>query len=272
MVRILIVNTAGAPVEKLIGALAAEGWDASVAQRPGDGLPDADAVVLVADAAGLATAIAGTAAIRKSRVPLVLATDLDRSGWDRTLGSAEALDVDALFSLPIDTAALVERLRGILASRAEAGLPAPSGMPAIVDRAIANEEAAAAFYRLAARAVTDPATREALLELARDEDGHKRLLEAFEGGDGPLPEGAASGGSLAEHLAAPAFSPAMSPADAFLLAARKERIAVEFYEKWAGFFPPGPQRELLLGLASVERKHKARVEAMFSNAAFPEAW
>ena len=64
----------------------------------------------------------------------------------------------------------------------------------------------------------------------------------------------------------------MSPADAFLLAANKEKLAVEMYENWAKLYPEGAERELLLQLAEVERAHKAKVEAMFTNAAFPEAW
>ena len=32
------------------------------------------------------------------------------------------------------------------------------------------------------------------------------------------------------------------------------------------------ERELLMQLAEVERRHKAHVEALFTNAAFPEVW
>jgi hypothetical protein len=37
-------------------------------------------------------------------------------------------------------------------------------------------------------------------------------------------------------------------------------------------YPEGAERQLLLHLSEVERGHKARVEAMFTNAAFPESW
>jgi rubrerythrin len=47
---------------------------------------------------------------------------------------------------------------------------------------------------------------------------------------------------------------------------------MEFYENWAALYPQGRERELLLQLAEVERRHKAHVEAMFTNAAFPEVW
>jgi rubrerythrin len=64
----------------------------------------------------------------------------------------------------------------------------------------------------------------------------------------------------------------MQPADAFLLAANKERLSARMYENWAALYEDGPERDLLLRLADMERQHLAHVEAMFSNAAFPEVW
>jgi len=64
----------------------------------------------------------------------------------------------------------------------------------------------------------------------------------------------------------------MSPADAFLLAAKKERLAMQMYRNWAALYAAGPERDLLLRLAEMERQHQAHVEAMFSDAAFPEVW
>ena len=145
-------------------------------------------------------------------------------------------------------------------------------MTAIVARAIANEESAAAFYRQAAGRVSDPVTREALEGLMRDEIEHKRLIEEFKSGAHPLPAGNTSGGALVESLGSPDFTADMSPADAFLLAAKKEKLAAEFYENWARLYPGGPERDLLLSLAEIERRHKVKVEDLFTNAAFPEAW
>lgn len=111
-----------------------------------------------------------------------------------------------------------------------------------------------------------------LQALAEAEGEHRRLLEGFREGRRPLPEGSAQVGSLMESSGAPPFSATMSPADAFLLAANKERRAVQRYDGWASLYQVGPERELLLRLAEMERQHLARVEAMLSNAAFPEAW
>lgn len=145
-------------------------------------------------------------------------------------------------------------------------------MGAILARAIANEESAAAFYRRAAERVSDAVTREALEGLMRDELEHRRLIEEFRSGARPLPDGRVSVTALVESLGAPDFTPDLSPAEAFLLAARKEKLAVEFYENWAKLYAGGPERELLLRLADIERRHKERVESLYANAAYPEAW
>jgi rubrerythrin len=204
---------------------------------------------------------------------VILVVDLDRSGWDRTFASPESLNVDALFDRPVDGPAIVRRLAGILAAREDARrLAAAPEFSSILDRAIVNEEAAAAFYRDAARRISNPETRQVLDTLVRDEQEHKQLLEEFRSGARPLPDATPQTATLVEAFGAPQFDAELSPADALLLAANKERLAVEFYENWAKLYPDGAQRQLLLHLADVERGHKARVEAMFADAAFPESW
>ncbi|MEI8242376.1 MAG: ferritin family protein [bacterium] len=142
----------------------------------------------------------------------------------------------------------------------------------ILARAMANEESSAAFYRQAAARMTNPVTRDALEGLMRDELEHRQLIGEFQSGRRTLPEGHSSGGSLVECLGAPDFTADLSPANAFLLAARKEKMAVEFYETWAKLYPGGAEQELLLRLAEVERRHKQKVEDLYTNTAFPEAW
>lgn len=56
------------------------------------------------------------------------------------------------------------------------------------------------------------------------------------------------------------------------LAARKERLSVAFCENRASLYPPGAERDLLLQLADVERRHEVKVSELFTNAAFPESW
>ena len=274
MGKVLVIDTVGDSSRELEECLSAAGWEVATAQDPQEARrAPAGAIVLATDAAGLGQALGEVQAARRDcGVPVVLVADLDRSGWDRTFGTAEALDVDALFDVPVDGQAVAGRLEGIMAARAAVRRPQAADMDAILDRAIANEGASAAVYRQAAGRVADAATRDALEGLVRDEVEHKRLIEEFKSGARALPEGTCSAGSLVETFGVPEFSADLSPADAFLLAARKERLAVEFYENWAKLYPEGAERDLLLRLAEIERLHKVRVEAMFSNAAFPESW
>lgn len=273
MTKILVIDTVGDCRQPLQDAISAAGWQVASAQDLAQAAAAAvDAIVLATDAAGLGRSLKLVEPARAAGTPTVLVIDLDRSGWDRTFATPEALEVDALFDKPVDGEAVAKRLEGILVARAEAVQVSVSEVSAILDRAIANEEAAAAFYRQAAANVADAVTRDALEGLMRDEEEHKRLIEEFRCGARPLPEGMTSGGSLVESFGTPDFSPDLSPADAFLLAAKKEKLAVEFYENWAKLYPPGAERELLQRLAEIERRHKAKVEAMFTNAAFPEEW
>lgn len=274
MTNILVLDTVGDSQGAIEGALRDTNWQVTVLKDPARlGDAEADAVVLAADAAGLAATDRARDNLRRRNVPLVLVADLDRSGWDRTFSSAEGLGAEALLNKPVDGAALVQRLKGILDARTDARKSAADpDMASLFDQAIANEEASEIFYRRAAERVSNPSTREALEMLMRDEREHKRLLEEFRSGARPLPEEMPKGGSIVEAFGTPGFTADMTPADAFLLAAHKERLAVEMYENWALLYPEGPEREIMKRLADIERAHKARIEAIFSNIEFPEEW
>jgi rubrerythrin len=276
--KILIIDATGSVAGPLSEALKAEGWATETLADPKKRPKTAgcDGVFLAVQAGELAARLPGAIRLaRKSGAPLLLATNLDRSGWDRTFESADALEVDALFDLPVEPAAVVRRLKGIVEARGVAegrGVRKTPAGASIIARAVANEEAAQAFYARAAKSVTRKDTKETLEALARDEKEHKRLLTEFKKGRGALPSEPAAGGAVLENMNAPDFSTDMTPADAFLLAARKEKLAADFYESWAAMYPAGPERELLQRLAEVERRHKAWVEGMFTNASFPERW
>ncbi len=274
-VTILVVGAVKDSQAEIEQAVRAAGWDVLLLDDPllCCSAP-ADAVVVAADAAGLARVQQGLARLKEqSDTPVILITDLDRSGWDRTFGASGGLNVDALMDTPVNARALVARLRGILAAREEAKqLAATPSMQTLLARAIANEEASELFYRQAAERVPNLETRDALEMLAKEEREHKRTLEDFREGRRPLPSGSPQTASLADAFGAPEFSVDMSPADAFLLAARKEQLAMQMYRNWAALYAAGPERDLLLRLAEMEGQHQAHVEAIFSDAAFPEVW
>ena len=269
MQTVLVHDSLGDTQKAIEAAATAAGWNViSKAART------ADAVIFATDMANVTQTLPKIAAAKRSGAVVVLVTDLSQTS--RALifghGSTAAHDVDSIFCRPIDAAAIFSRLNGILAARKATEDPATTEMDVIIARAISNEESSAAFYRQAAARVSDAVTRDALEGLMRDEIEHKHFIEEFKAGTRPLPTETTSGGSLVESLGSPDFTAEMSPTDAFLLAAKKEKLAVQFYETWSKLYPDGTERNLLLGLAEVERRHKAKVESLFTNAAFPEAW
>ncbi len=237
-----------------------------------------EAIILVADAAGLAQAFAHVAAFReRQQTPVILIAELDRSGWDRTFSASEGLSVDALLEMPVRPEALIQRLHALSKARqaVQKAMASPQ-IDYILQRAIANEQAAAEFYTRAAALVTAPETKEILHTLAQQEKTHEKLLEEFRTGKRPLPDSQltpeSSSAIIEATLSLPDFSPEMQPLDAFLLAAKKEKLSAAAYENWARLYPEGPERQLLFQLAQMEREHQQFVEAMLVNASFPEAW
>jgi len=268
MTTIWIVDREGTTAGRCAHALQAEGWQVRVSADPTAVDQTASAVVLAGDL-GWVPRMKDRAEL--AAVPVVLVTSLDRSGWDRTFQDEAAFSVDALLDLPVDAEALVKRLHGIFAARVEAGPEPPQGdFREIIQRAIASEEAAEKFYAGAAAASRVTGTREVLTTLAAEEREHKQMLLGFLEGTRSLPTARTAPTSVMETFGTPELTPELSPPDAFLLAARKEKLAVDFYTNWAALYPEGPERTLLLQLAEVERRHKQRVEEMFVNASFPE--
>ena len=77
---------------------------------------------------------------------------------------------------------------------------------------------------------------------------------------------------MAEESASQPFTFDLSPGEAFQLAMKKEQAAMETYLKWAWACQDPELKKVYEELAEMERGHKARIEELFVNAAFPEAW
>jgi len=276
MMQIVVVDADGSTARACIRALRAQDWSVAVAPCVTDvaGMPDAIVFASGRDVAGsLAQAVALRRRPALAQVPLLVVARLDRSGWDRSFHTEDALGVDALMDEPVDASALVARLKGLLDARQHVDeLKASPGFGTILAQAIANEGAAETFYRSAARAVASDETRAELDGLADDERRHRQLLLDFATGRRAIPTDKVPDGAILDAFGTPDLTSDLTPSDAFLLAARKERLAVDLYESWARLYPNGPERQLLTGLADTERTHRDRVEQMFTNASFPEAW
>ena len=73
-------------------------------------------------------------------------------------------------------------------------------------------------------------------------------------------------------LAAPVFTPDLSPKEALVIAMKREEGSHKFYQALAALQPPGEIRSFLEKMAKVELGHKEKMEYLYDNVAFPEVW
>ena len=58
--------------------------------------------------------------------------------------------------------------------------------------------------------------------------------------------------------------------DVYLVAAHREQNSYAFYSGLAAVHPDGPAKEMLLRMANEEKRHKEKVEYLYTNTAFPQ--
>jgi rubrerythrin len=136
--------------------------------------------------------------------------------------------------------------------------------------AIRKEADAAAFYRMAADR-SNPGLKKAFEELAKEEDGHKKRLEAIDlkkmerakvkPAKGPA-EGP-TGLGIAEMFSDVPYSPDMSYADLLRMAMKNEEASHYLYTSAAQAVSEPGVKKLLLVLAQEESIHKERLEKIY---------
>lgn len=145
-------------------------------------------------------------------------------------------------------------------------------LKALIEQAIAQEELSHEFYRRMASLMAQQDTRETFLFLAQEEMEHKNFLQQCLTPAGCPLAGHPQDTKLAEYMQAPAITPEMSPKEALVVAMKREEAAHRFYQHLAGLQPPGEAKAFLKKMAEVELGHKDKVEYLYDNTAFPEAW
>ena len=142
----------------------------------------------------------------------------------------------------------------------------------IINNAIAQEELAHEFYLRMADLVSHAETKETFQYLAKEELGHKAFLQSCFTAEGCKLMSHPQNVHLAEHLKAPEFTSELAPKEALVIAMKLEEGSYKFYQGLAGLQPPGEIRDFLEKMARVELEHKEKVEYLYNNVAFPEAW
>jgi rubrerythrin len=134
----------------------------------------------------------------------------------------------------------------------------------ILDFAIEKEQEAVDFYTDLAGKVKSPAMQSVFKQFAQEERGHKAKLQGVKSGrtslvsTGKVPQLA-----LGDYLVAEAAGPEISYQDALILAMKREKAAYRLYSDLAAQVDDAEVRELLLGLAQEEAKHKLRFEVEY---------
>ena len=144
---------------------------------------------------------------------------------------------------------------------------------AIVEIAVGNEEEAYAFYKSAAQKTKDPSLISIFKELAEEELKHKALLQGYLNDDfngmvfkeGPDYK-------ITESLPLPELTSDMKFTDAIVLAMKKEQQAMDMYKSFADASADQKQKDMFLELAKMEQGHKTRLEDIYNDIAFVEAW
>ncbi|MDP3565087.1 MAG: ferritin family protein [Methanoregula sp.] len=141
----------------------------------------------------------------------------------------------------------------------------------IIATAIDREVEAYTFYRTIADKVKDKVLKDLFDELAGEEKKHREFLTAFLTKDfSKMKFAAGHDYKVGDALPSPKLTADLKPLDGLVLAIRKELEAMQMYTQLAAAAKDTETQLLFSQLANMERGHKARLEDIYTNMAFPE--
>jgi rubrerythrin len=140
-----------------------------------------------------------------------------------------------------------------------------NSIEAVLDHAIAMEQAAVDLYLQLAERTRTPALKDVFLGFAQEERGHKAKLEAVKSGKRPALEQSTPVQDLkiADYLNDVVLSAEPSYADVLVFAMKQEKQAFRLYTELAERTEDPEIRELFHVLALEEAKHKLRFEVEY---------
>ncbi len=149
----------------------------------------------------------------------------------------------------------------------------PEQYRAILSKAIEREVESYTFYRTISDKVKDANLKKIFSDLAGDETKHREFLQDLLTKEPKkLKISASKDYKIADTLDAPTLSADLKPLDGIVLAIKKELEAMQMYTQLADAQADPEQKNLFMDLAAMERGHKARLEDIYTNMAFPESW
>jgi rubrerythrin len=143
----------------------------------------------------------------------------------------------------------------------------------ILSQAIDKEVEAYVFYESVQEKVKDKNLKALFGELAEEEKQHRKLLEGYlSGKTGGLHFDEAKDYKVSSTFERPQPTTDMKPLEGLEYAIKREEDAMEMYEQFAELSTDPAQKQVFTELAKMERGHKARLEDLYTEMAFVEAW
>lgn len=139
--------------------------------------------------------------------------------------------------------------------------------------AIDKEVESYTFYQSVSERVADAALKSLFKELAEQETYHRKTLQEYlTGGKKELKFDEVKDYHLSDTIESPTLTTEMKPLDGIKLAIKKEEDAKLMYERLSEASVDADQKKIFDELAKMELGHKARLEDIYTNTAFAEAW
>ena len=143
----------------------------------------------------------------------------------------------------------------------------------IITEAINNEVEAYTFYHTISEKIKDANLKTLFGELAGEEKGHREYLQKLLSRDiTSLGFSTTKDYKVGDSIPTPPLTPDMKPVDGLVVAIKKELAAMQMYTQLANASDDAEVKKLFTELAAMERGHKARLEDIYTNMAFPESW
>ena len=142
-----------------------------------------------------------------------------------------------------------------------------------IQNAIAKEVESYVFYRSIEEKVKDKALKSTFRELAGEETKHREFLEGLL--VKPMKElrfDETKDYKVSKTIERPDVTIDMKPIDGLKLAIKKEEDAMELYKGLSAASKDADMKKMFDSLAKMETSHKVRLEDIYTNQAFPEAW
>ena len=135
---------------------------------------------------------------------------------------------------------------------------------AVLDFAIKGEQDASDFYTELASKMEKPYMKQAFESFAAEERGHKAKLESVKKGNiAKLAKTKVLDLKIGDYLVEQKPSASMDYQSALILAMKQEKAAFRLYSDLAASTDDAELRDLFLGLAQEEAKHKLRFEVSY---------